>query len=145
MWCETNVKLSQPNLLRCLSFLIWCCRVSSQIKAPTKCDPGQMVHNHYIKRNSELVQKYVFSCPEQLNRWPCHWLTHSVSHSTFTFDTQIATLETCDLWDIWSDWWGVTFETFDQSDEETWPDKIILPTHLPTCPPSLEYTLKMRF
>ena len=60
MWCETNVKLSQPNLFRCLSFLIWCCRVSSQIKAPTKCDPGQMVHNHYIKRNSELVQKYVF-------------------------------------------------------------------------------------
>ena len=38
----------------------------------------------------------VFSCPEQLNRWPCHWLTNS----TFTFDIHRATLETCDLWDI---------------------------------------------
>ena len=35
----------------------------------------------------------------------------------------------------------VTFETFDQSDEETWPDqKMYLPTYLPT----LENTLKER-
>ena len=20
---------------------------------------------------------FIFSCPEQLNRWPCHWLSHS--------------------------------------------------------------------
>jgi len=53
----------------------------------------------------------VFSCPEQLNRWPCHslthWLTHSLSHSlTFTFAIQRAILETCYHWDIWSEWWG---------------------------------------
>ena len=48
-----------------------------------------------------------FSCPEQLNRWPCHSLTNSVTDwLTFTFDIQRAILETCDHWDIWSEWWG---------------------------------------
>ena len=48
----------------------------------------------------------IFSCPQQLNRWPCHWLSQSL---TFTFDI--------------TEWPErlVTFETFDQSDEETWP------------------------
>ena len=28
----------------------------------------------------------IFSCPEQLNRWPCHWLTHSLTEwVTFWF------------------------------------------------------------
>ena len=53
--------------------------------------------------------KYILSCPEHLNRWPCHSLTHSI----FTFDLQRATLETCDLWDILSEWWGnMTWPTF---------------------------------
>ena len=49
-----------------------------------------------------------FSCPEQLNRWPCHSLTQSVTDSlrTLLLDRKRATLETCDLWDIWSEWWG---------------------------------------
>ena len=34
-------------------------------------------------------------------RWPCQLLTH-YSHSTFTFDIQRVTQETCDLWNIWS-------------------------------------------
>ena len=46
----------------------------------------------------------VFSCPEQLNRWPCH----SVSQSL-----------TCDLWDIWSELW----------EDMVWPTYI--PNHLP--------------
>ena len=64
-------------------------------------------------------------------------LTHSLTHSTFTFDI--------------TEWprWVVTFVTFDQSDEETWPDQKFLPTHLPThlptCPPTLENILKVRF
>ena len=45
---------------------------------------------------------FVFCCPEQLNRWPCHWLTDR----TLLIDIQRVTLETCDLWDIWSEWWG---------------------------------------
>ena len=65
-------------------------------------------------------------------------VTDSLTHSTFTFDLQRATQETRDLWDIWSEWWGdmtwlrmtyqeqslrlATIETFDQCDEETWPD-----------------------
>ena len=56
-------------------------------------------------------------------------LTHSLTQSTFTFDI--------------TEWprWVVTFVTFDQSDEETWPDqKIYFLTYLPT----LENTLKER-
>ena len=49
-----------------------------------------------------------FSCPEQLNRWPCHslthWLTDWLTEGTFTFEIQRATRETCNLWDIWSEW-----------------------------------------
>ena len=34
-----------------------------------------------------MLQIYSFySCPEQLNRWPCHSLTHSLTNGTFTFD-----------------------------------------------------------
>ena len=91
----------------------------------------------------EILESAVFSCPEQLNRWPCHWVSEWV---TFDFDI--------------TEWPQrlVTFETFDQSDEETWPDQKIylptylpthlptyLPTYLPTCPPTLENILKVRF
>ena len=62
-----------------------------------------------------------FSCPQQLNRWPCHSL------SNFYFWHYRVTLETCDLWDIWSEWWG----------DMTWPKKIYLPTtYLPTYLPT---------
>ena len=47
----------------------------------------------------------MFSCPEQPKWWRCHWLSDWV-YSLF-----------------WS-WRPVTFETFDQSDdEETWPNQ----------------------
>ena len=49
--------------------------------------PFQLLVNH---RTHPLI----FSCPEQLNRWPCHWLIQSV---TFTFDIQRAILETFNL------------------------------------------------
>ena len=35
---------------------------------------------------NEATKTDVFSCPEQLNRWPCHSLTHSLTNGTFTFD-----------------------------------------------------------
>ena len=42
--------------------------------------------NHHIK-NRQIWKHYnsflfivLFSCPEQLNRWPCHSLTHWVTH-----------------------------------------------------------------
>ena len=44
----------------------------------------------------------LFSCPEQLNRWPCHSLTHWLTEDFTTWQKK-ATLETCDLWDIWSE------------------------------------------
>ena len=50
-----------------------------------------------------------------------------VTDSTFTFDIQRATPETCDLWDTWSEWWGnMTWPTFWQSP----------PTHPPNLPTS---------
>ena len=61
----------------------------------------------YVIVSYYTIPKF-FSCPQQLNRWPCHWLTDWL---TFTFDI--------------TEWPErlVTFETFDQSDEETWPDQ----------------------
>ena len=57
-------------------------------------------------RGATCISDVVFSCPQQLNRWPCHWLTNWLGEWPFDFDIQRATLETCDLWDIWSEWWG---------------------------------------
>ena len=58
---------------------------------------------------SQFINPF-FSCPEQLNRWPCHsvtdWLTHSLTQGTLLIDIQRATQETCDLWDLWLEWWG---------------------------------------
>ena len=57
-------------------------------------------------RSSNLI----FSCPKQLNRWPCHSLTQP----PFKKHNNRAILETCDLWDIWSGWWG----------DMTWPKSL---------------------
>ena len=75
--------------------------------------------------------QYIF-CKRKADRWrltPRHlsftyftWVTDS----TFTFDIQRVTLETCDLWDIWSECWGYM----------TWLKQTYLPT--------LENTLKER-
>ena len=52
----------------------------------------------------------IFSCPEQLNRWPCPLLAWSV---TTNHQHYRVNLETCDLWDIWSEWWGdMNFKIF---------------------------------
>ena len=43
----------------------------------------------------------------QLDRWPCHSLTHWVADwPTFLFWNNWVTLWIYDLWDIWSEWWG---------------------------------------
>ena len=52
------------------------------------------------------------SCPEQLNRWPCplvHWSDWTNNQSLHKPTEWSHTL--------------VTFGTFDQTDEETWPDQ----------------------
>ena len=38
-------------------------KISSIYKWPYSC-------------STEEEKNFLFSCPEQLNRWPCHWLTH---------------------------------------------------------------------
>ena len=67
-------------------------------------DPG--LTKQFQNRFSFLV----FSCPEQLIRWPCQWVTHSLTHSlthgVLLIDIQRATQEICDLWNIWLEWWG---------------------------------------
>ena len=65
-----------------------------------------------IKITIIIIPLHIFCCPDrvcgQLNRWPCHWLTESLTQwATFWFWNifwhKRATLETCDLWDIWSE------------------------------------------
>jgi len=54
---------------------------------------------------------FILSCPKQLKRWPCHSLTDSLTQSgpyKLTFKEQPKRI--------------ATFETFDQSVGETWPD-----------------------
>ena len=80
-----------------------------------------------------------------LNRWPCHWLTDSLTHffkNTMTeWPKRLVTFQTFDEWQEgmtspkkrqWQrqiqrqrQWQRqiFTFETFDQSDEETWYDQ----------------------
>ena len=74
----------------------------------------------------------LFSCPQQLNRWPCHSVSHSLTHwRYFYFWHYRVTPETCDLLDIWSEWWG----------DMTW----LKNTHIPTYPFfNFFYTLKER-
>ena len=56
---------------------------------------------------SSWAEFWVFSCPEQLNRWPCHSLTHSLSHLLILEHKTIHCLELMtshwleqDIWDI---------------------------------------------
>ena len=161
---------------------------------PQHLDITHLLHFAMVIR----VFVFIFSYPEQLKRWPCHSLSHSLNKLTLLFFTykeqskrhliramrrhdltntmtvsktkamtktfrehlQGAILETCDLWDICSEWWGdltkkktmtntntktktltktntsrehhqrmiqtlVTFQTFDRSDEEIWPEQKI--------------------
>ena len=53
----------------------------------------------------------IFSCPEQLNRWPYHSVTHSLR--TLLIVIQKTIQLTSDLPDIWSEWWG----------DMSWPTK----------------------
>ena len=73
-------------------------------------------YNKVLRGRNRRAKLYcVFSFPQQLNRWPCHSLTDSLTHSltNFYFWHYRVTLETCDLWDIWSEWWGnMTWPTF---------------------------------
>ena len=54
----------------------------------------------YIQRfnweTDKITVDVFFICPKQLNRWPCHSLTGSLTHGTFTYDIQRATMETRD-------------------------------------------------
>ena len=71
----------------------------------------------------------------QLNRWPCHslthWVTDWVSHFWFwnirqAIDCQRNTQDTCDLWDIWSKWIGdMSWQTKRQIQRQ-WQRKIHL-------------------
>ena len=46
---------------------------------------------HIMQRQTYF--KWVFSCPEQLNRWPCHWLTEWLLILTLQSDPR-------DLWHL---------------------------------------------
>ena len=58
-----------------------------------------------------IFLELLFSCPEQLNRWPCHSLTDSLR--ALLIVTQKTIQLTSDFPDIWSEWWG----------DMSWPTK----------------------
>ena len=47
----------------------------------------RVVQNCSIQCGKCALVLYLFSCPEQLNRWPCHSITHWVSEWPFAFGT----------------------------------------------------------
>ena len=58
----------------------------------------------------------IFSCPQQLNRWPCPLLGPSDQTNNQSSQHYRVTLETCDLSDIWSDFLMTIFDdNFDQT------------------------------
>ena len=88
-------------------------------------DPPWFSHiKKFWRLLSTVVCRKLFSCPEQLNRWPCPLVAWSVTtNNQSLLNTTESTLSI------------VTFETFDQRDEKTWPDQkrsTYLPTFLPT-------------
>ena len=91
---------------------MWFCNILNVFCFQVLKQVSESEHCTYLKNGSIVTYSNMFfSCPEQLNRWPCQsltdWLTHSI---TFTFDITERPQRL------------VTFETFDQSDEETSPD-----------------------
>ena len=83
----------------CLFINFFVCLPASQIQS-TFC--------HSSKANIDFFGQYLsssffvcsfFSCSEQLNCWPCHWLTDSPTEGNFTSDIQRATLAG-DLWPL---------------------------------------------
>ena len=53
-----------------------------------------------IPDNVHSIYRVFFSCPEQLNRWPC--LSVCLTQLTIRVFTTLQSDPTCDLWDIWS-------------------------------------------
>ena len=94
---------------------IGCFREVIGFEEPLSCPLRQPLQTWSSPASYESNQKPrwpIFSCPQQLIRWPCHWLTDSLTH--FYFWHYRVTLETCDLWDICSEWWEYM----------TWPKKL---------------------
>ena len=72
-------------------------------------------HGHLFHRVSKIIFNTwavlnIFSCPEQLNRWPCHWLNFFLQFWHF-----LTTLTTFDnFWEFWQFLRVLTiFESFD--------------------------------
>ena len=56
---------------------------SKQKSLPTRPTRQGDINQNHLKNERSVI----FSCPEQLNSWPCHSLTHSLTDSvTFDFD-----------------------------------------------------------
>ena len=42
----------------------------------------------------------IFSCPQQLNRWPCHWLTDSLTHWQYFYFWHYRESVGVKIWDL---------------------------------------------
>ena len=87
---------------RMCNHTFYICMVFSNVSNVYSNAPHERIHSHIgcICFSSVCV----FSCPEQLNRWPCHSLTQSVSQSLTsmtTFDDNL--------------WWQLLMTIFDDN------------------------------
>ena len=108
IWCLTPwEKLNPLNksmiilhgwILHCLGFDVYLHEKDQFWPRQGSSDHGDKVPM-LIMPMVAWIRNIIFSYPEQLNRWPCHSPTHSVTQGTFTFDIQRATLER-DLWPL---------------------------------------------
>ena len=70
--------MSDTLLHQLLAFSAW--QLNSSV-SQEKRKANKWINKHFVK-----ILFLIFSCPEQLNRWPCHSLTHSLTNSRYFTD-----------------------------------------------------------
>ena len=107
IWCTAVPRSGSGGRIFTTTRTRWSMRM---ISASRFLPQWEQVTNQ-TSRSKAACEKLSFSCPGQLNRWPCHSLTDSLR--TLLIVTQKTIQLTSDFPDIWSEWWG----------DMSWPTK----------------------
>ena len=92
-FCVWSHNFEPGDLLWTTRFLIfkmylkcWFQSLMPLLQTDKQAMPDKHILLVMVFSKDENIVNYFFSCPEQLNRWPCHWLTHSLK--TLLIDIQ---------------------------------------------------------
>ena len=89
IWCFKNVSMSSSRFVN--TILAPCVFRIFEMHTFFRIRKGWII---FVVFKIVIKLGWISRCPEQLNRWSCHSLTESLSHSlTFTFTIQRAILE----------------------------------------------------